>query len=213
MCPIDDGVIKYDRSQFQLSDPLKTDEFRDLEKWRKTLYNIKLIGEYLPDKIGYGNISQKMDYQVFEKTTQPQFLITGTQTGGLSDLTGKHYTRVLNFDFNKWSVKVLGPVEASSEALTHAAIYKSNSNINCVFHIHNKDIWSGMIRENYPFTPAEVPYGTSEMADSVIACVGQNQEGLIVMKGHEDGVISYAHSMEKAGELILRVYNKFAGQG
>jgi hypothetical protein len=210
MCPIDDGVIKYDRSQFQQANPLKDDEFRELEKWRKTLYDLKLIGEYLPERIGYGNLSQKCDYSKIEESLNPQFVITGTQTGGLQNLTGSSYTRVLSFDFDNWSVKVNGPIEASSEALTHAAIYHANTNIICVFHIHDKNIWKGMCEQNYAFTPASVPYGTKEMADSVIQCVGDSTEGLIVMKGHEDGVIGYAKSLDQAGKLILSVYDKFA---
>ena len=210
MCPIDDGVIKYDRSQFEQSNPLEDDEFRELEKWRKTLYNLKLIGEYLPERIGYGNLSQKTDYSKIFNTSNAQFVITGTQTGGQQNLTGSHYTRVLDFSFDNWSVKVNGPLEASSEALTHAAIYQANNKIKCVFHIHDKSIWSAMAADAYQFTPADVPYGTKEMADSVINCVGETTEGLIVMKGHEDGVISYAETLDQAGKLILSVYDKFA---
>ena len=80
MCPVDDGVIKYDRSQFEKSDALKPDEFSNLEKWRDTLYKLKLIGEYLPEKIGYGNLSERKDYQSHHKTTKPQFLITGKES-------------------------------------------------------------------------------------------------------------------------------------
>jgi hypothetical protein len=210
MCPIDDGVIKYDRSQFELSNPLEVDEFRDLERWRKTLYHLELIGEYLPERIGYGNLSQKADYSQHFECPHSQFLITGTQTGGQDELNGQGYTRVLDFDFEKWSVKVKGPVEASSEALTHAAIYQANDEIKCVFHIHDKRIWNAMIENGYPFTPADTPYGTKEMADAVINCVGKSVEGIIVMKGHEDGVISYAPTLDRAGEILLGVYNKFA---
>jgi ribulose-5-phosphate 4-epimerase/fuculose-1-phosphate aldolase len=210
MCPIDDGVIKYDRSQFELSNALNDDEFRELEKWRKTLYNLKLIGEYLPERIGYGNLSQKFDYSEQHSSEKPQFLITGTQTGSLPELNGEGYTRVLDFSFEKWSVKVKGPLEASSEALTHAAIYQAHEKIKCVFHIHDKNIWQAMKDNNYASTPASIPYGTKEMADSVIACVGSTTQGLIVMKGHEDGVISYASTLDQAGKLLLGVYDKFA---
>jgi len=210
MCPIDDGVIKYDRSQFERSNPLEDDEIRDLEKWRKTLYNLKLIGEYLPERIGYGNLSQKADYKHKYSTKKPQFLITGTQTGSLEKLEGSHYTRVLDYNFDRWSVNVQGPVEASSEALTHAAIYQANPSITCVFHIHDKNIWRAMIDHDYSYTPSDIPYGTKEMADSVIDCVGESTKGLIVMKGHEDGVIAYGTSLDESGKLLLGVYDKFA---
>lgn len=211
MCPIDDGVIKYDRSQFELSNALMADEFSELEKWRDTLYKLKLIGEYLPEKIGYGNLSQRKEYLFLHKTENPQFIITGTQTGGLPTLFGNHYTRVLDFDLAKNLVKVKGPLEASSEALTHAAVYEGNTSINVVFHIHSTAIWKGMIKENYPATAKEIPYGTLDMAQAVQNIVKNNDTGLIVMKGHDDGVISFAPDMDTAGKLLLEVYDKFGG--
>ncbi len=210
MSEIDDGIIKYDTSGYTKSPSLKEDEYIELEKWRHKLYQINLIGEYLPEKIGFGNLSSKRNYQEFHNTKSTQFVITGTQTGGLEHLNGNHYTRVLDYDFKNWSIKAMGPVQASSEALTHAAIYESNpDNITTVFHIHSKEIWKGMIREGYDSTPADVPYGTEEMANSVIACVGKSDRGIIVMKGHEDGVISFGPSMEIAAEMIMEVYKKF----
>ncbi|MCR9206369.1 MAG: class II aldolase/adducin family protein, partial [Halobacteriovoraceae bacterium] len=178
MCPIDDGVIKYDRTQFEQSDALETDEFSELEKWRETLYNLKLIGEYLPEKIGYGNLSQKKNYLSHHNTKNPQFIITATQTGGLKKLDGNTYTRVLDYDLEKQLIKVKGPMEASSEALTHAAVYKGNEKITTVFHIHNKEIWKGMIENSYDGTPKEVPYGTKEMADAVSNLIKGKNSGL-----------------------------------
>ncbi len=211
MCPIDDGVIKYDRSQFEHSDALSSDEFYELERWRNTLYNLKLIGEYLPEKIGYGNLSQRKDYRYLKKIEKPQFIITGTQTGGLPELNGEYYTRVLDFDLSKNQVNVNGPLEASSEALTHAAVYEGNPNINVVFHIHSTPIWKGMIAENYPATAKEIPYGTLDMANAVQEIVKVNDSGIIVMKGHDDGVISFANDLDTAGKLLLQVYDKFGG--
>lgn len=211
MCPVDDGVIKYDRSQFEKADALKPDEFSNLEKWRDTLYKLRLIGEYLPEKIGYGNLSERKNYQNIHSTQNAQFVITGTQTGGLAELDGNFYTRVLDFDLHKNTAKVQGPLEASSEALTHAAVYQGNSQIHAVFHIHSRPIWEKMITNNYPATAQDIPYGTFEMATAVQNLVGTNLAGLIVMKGHEDGVIAYGSDLDAAGKLILEVYDKFGG--
>jgi hypothetical protein len=211
MCPIDDGVIKYDRARYEKSEPLSTDEFRDLEKWRDTLHKLKLIGEYLPEKIGYGNLSARKNYLSFYKTENPQFIISGTQTGGLETLDGRSYTRVLDFNLEENWAKVLGPLEASSEALTHAAVYQSSSQIQCVFHIHSSPIWKGMIESNYPATAADIPYGTIDMANEVQRLIKNKNSGILVMKGHEDGVISFGESYEDAGRLILEVYDKFGG--
>lgn len=210
MCPIDDGVIKYDRSQYIKSDALKVDEYKALENWRKTLHQLKLIGEYLPERIGYGNLSQKRDYSdIHSPGPKSQFVITGTQTGGLVDLNGDSYTRVLDYNFESWSAKTMGPLEASSEALTHAAIYEADPEITAVFHIHNNDIWKGMIENNYPATSEKIPYGTKEMATAVKELIINDHLGLIVMKGHEDGVIAYGKTLEEAGKKILEVYDKF----
>ena len=211
MCPIDDGVIKYDRSQYEQTPPLNEKEILDLEKWRSTLFQIHLIGEYLPEKIGYGNLSEKKNYSSLFQSTHPQFVITGTQTGGHPVLTGQFYTRVLDYDLENQKIKVQGPVEASSEALTHAAIYHSNPKIGAVFHIHSKEIWKGMIREDYPFTEETIPYGTKEMANAVREAITGKTYGSLVMKGHEDGVIAFGKDNNEAGREILKIYDKFGG--
>jgi len=210
MSEIDDGIIKYDTSEHTQGPNLNDREFQELEKFRHKLYQLKLIGEYPSKKIGYGNLSLRCIYQNLHTTNHPQFIITGTQTGGKEHLTGEHYTRVLDFNFHKWSIKDRGPIQASSEALTHAAIYQSKPEIiKAVFHIHNKDIWKGMITEDYHFTPENVPYGTEEMAIAVKKCVADKRQGIFVMKGHQDGVISYGPTMQSAMDLILEVYTKF----
>ena len=209
MSTIDDGIIKYDRGQFIRSSALNLDEYESLEKWRKILYNINLIGEYLPEKIGFGNLSQKMDYKAYCQSNCCQFVITATQTGHLKELNGLSYTRVLDYNLEKQKIKVMGPKEASSEALTHAAMYESNNAINTVFHIHDKIIWKGMIEADYDYTDEDIPYGTKEMADSVSKYTRHKNSGLIVMKGHEDGVISYGKNSQEAGDLLLKVYNIF----
>lgn len=50
---IDDGVIKYDRSNFSLSGPLDALEYEELEYWRNKLFKIGLICEYPAEKIGF----------------------------------------------------------------------------------------------------------------------------------------------------------------
>ena len=208
---IDDGVIKYDRSNFSHSSPIDFVEYSKLEYWRKILYKKNLIGEYPGVNIGFGNLSEIKDYDGYYKASVPQFLITGTQTGKFSELNGNHYTRVLDYNINLLQIKMMGPIEASSEALTHASIYGHNSNIKAIFHIHSKLIWNGMILNHSAATPESVSYGTVEMARATETCVGKNNFGEICMKGHEDGVIAYGRTLEEAGEIILRLYEKYIG--
>ncbi|EQC49562.1 class II aldolase/adducin N-terminal domain protein [Bacteriovorax sp. BSW11_IV] len=206
---IDDGVIKYDLSGYIHSGNLQSNEYSALEKYREILFALNLIGEYPEEQVGFGNMSVKIDYSSFHQTSNPQFVITGTQTGKYAHLTGEHYTRVLDYDIKAMTLKAMGPVKASSEAITHGAIYLSNHKINTVFHIHNENIWNGMIEKNFPATPANIPYGTYEMAMAVKECMGETSEGYFVMKGHKDGVVIYAQTLERCHELSIELNNLF----
>ncbi len=206
---IDDGVIKYDRSNFTQCGPIDLVEYSDLEYWRKKLYKLELIGEYPVEQVGFGNISEIKNYSQFDPAAVAQFIITGTQTGKYPDLDGNFYTRVLNYDIDRLKIKTMGPIEASSEALTHAAIYAHNKNIKAIFHIHSANIWKGMIKDETDFTPKDIPYGTVEMARATERCIAQKDFGSFCMHGHEDGVIVYARDLEEAGQLILELYNKY----
>lgn len=208
---IDDGVIKYDRSNFSHCGPLETTEYSALESWRKKLYALNLIGEYPEEKIGFGNMSELCDYSAFFNSHVPQFVITGTQTGKYADLDGRHYTRVLDYNIDHLKIKMMGPVEASSEALTHAAIYAYNKNIKAIFHIHSKLIWEGMIEDKCDFTCGSIPYGTVEMARATEKCIFNKDSGAFCMHGHEDGVVAYGTSLEEVGSIILSLNNKYCG--
>lgn len=206
---IDDGVIKYDRSNFTHSGPIDSVEYSPLEYWRKILYSKKLIGEYPEAQVGFGNISEIKNYAELHPAAVPQFIITGTQTGKYADLDGRFYTRVLDYDIDHLKIKMMGPVEASSEALTHAAIYAHNKNIKAIFHIHSFKIWSGMIKDKADSTCKSIPYGTVEMARATERCVGKLDFGSFCMQGHEDGVVAYGRDLKEAGDLILALYHKY----
>ena len=206
---IDDGVIKYNRSNFTHCGPIDLVEYSALEYWRKKLFKVNLIGEYPEQQIGFGNLSERKNYINLFKSSFPQFLITGSQTGKFPDLDGKFYTRVLNYDIKNLNIKVMGPVEASSEALTHAAIYSHNLNIKAIFHIHSNKIWKGMIQDHYDFTAIDIPYGTVEMADATQRCIKNQNSGIFCMHGHEDGVVAFGRNLEEVGELIFNIYHKY----
>lgn len=206
---IDDGVIKYDRSNFSQCGPIDLVEYSALESWREKLYALNLIGEYPEEGVGFGNISEFKDYSKFHQSMVPQFIITGSQTGKYPKLDGRFYTRVLDYDIDHLKIKVMGPIEASSESLTHAAIYAHNKNIKAIFHIHSKEIWNGMIKDKTDFTNKDIPYGTVEMARATEKCIDKKSSGVFCMHGHEDGVIAYGKSLDEAGELILGLYNKY----
>lgn len=206
---IDDGVIKYDRSDFKAIHDIKDWEFLELEKWRRKLYQLNLIGEYPVEKIGFGNISKVSNYLHIYQCNLPQFIITGTQTGKYPNLNENHYTRVLDYDISRLKVKMQGPIEASSEVLTHAAIYSASTEIKAIFHIHSNKIWKKMCTDGSDFTGQEIPYGTVEMALATQECVGKKTKGAFCMKGHDDGVVIYGKDLEEVGQLTLELYQKY----
>lgn len=171
-----------------------------LEKWRALFFKLTLIGEYPIEKVGYGNLSCRLQ----DKT----FLITGSQTGHLAHLQAHHYTKVIECDLKKGSVTAEGKIPPSSESLTHHAIYINNPSIRSVFHVHHKELWNLMMNGTYDFVGEDIAYGTPEMATSVSGLIANKSAGIFVMKGHEDGIVSYGATVEEAGRLILDVYRK-----
>ncbi len=206
--PLKDGVIQYDRSNYTETPALPYQEYIALERWRRKLYQRALIGEYPKDKVGYGNISERRDLSKYF-SRDLQFVISGTQTGKYPDLNGMHYTRVVDSDIEQLKVVTMGPLEASSETMTHASIYEQNSHIRAIFHIHNEQIWQKMIEQEYPSTSRWIPYGTLEMALAVKKCVKDSSQGVFVMKGHKDGVIAYGPSLSATANIIRNIYSQF----
>lgn len=206
MSILDEGVVKFDASDFELTQPLEDSLIKELNEVRQQLFELNLIGEYSKEKIGFGNISIR---DVQDGVTKA-FIISGTQTGGLPELNGSHYTQVLDYSLSKNSVCVRGPIQASSETLTHAALYDHNPSIGAVIHVHSEKIWKGILADNKPHTSASVPYGTPAMADAVKLVAGSSTEGYLAMAGHEDGVITYAQNLQDALKLCLNLYHRYS---
>jgi L-ribulose-5-phosphate 4-epimerase len=120
---IDEGYIKFESNW--VPGPAPTVEAVDrLERWRRPLFDEGLIGHYKDLGVGYGNISIRLGGN--------QFVISGTQTGHLAETTGEHYALVTDYDIAANRVSSTGQVQASSESLTHAAIYELDQRINAV---------------------------------------------------------------------------------
>lgn len=196
-----DGVIKF--SYEIISDsPLEMSFIKELEGWRKILFSKKLIGEYPIEKVGYGNLSKRV------KRNSTEFIITGSQTGKWPDLTQDQYSLILSCNLKNGSLIASGKAKPSSESLTHFAIYESNPNLNYIFHVHDKKMWEYMIAHQYDSTDETIAYGTEEMALASKRCIKNKTSGLFVMKGHEDGIISYGASAEGAGLPLIELHTK-----
>ena len=110
--------------------------------------------------VGFGNLS-------IRDGATSRFYITGSATGGIADLIPSHYARVVAYDFAKNWLRCEGSTVASSESLTHAAVYESDPTVFSVIHCHDVKLWAALLEEEAPATPKEVEYGTPEMAYAV----------------------------------------------
>lgn len=191
-----EGVIKF-KFNLKMSPAIEEKLYIKVEKWRAILFKMNLIGEYPSEKVGFGNLSQRIS------PGSSEFIITGTQTGKYPHLDGTQYTKVSKCDLNKMSLEAVGPIAPSSESSTHYAIYKNSPQVYTIFHVHHKDLWQYMLDNNYDQTPANIDYGTQEMADAAKICIGTKKQGIFVMAGHQDGIIAYGSNPEEAGKIIL----------
>lgn len=197
----DEGVIKFKLTLKRAPAP-EMNQVIALEKWRALFFKLGLVGEYPIDKIGYGNLSSRL-----QKKT---FLITGSQTGHLPHLQAHHYTKVIDCDLKKGSVTAEGLIPPSSESLTHFGIYEANPAIQYVFHVHHQKLWELLSNGQYDSISEDVAYGTQAMAEAAQSLLWNKSSGIFVMKGHEDGIISYGTTAEEAGRIILDLYRKLA---
>jgi ribulose-5-phosphate 4-epimerase/fuculose-1-phosphate aldolase len=191
----DEGYIKFNCTWIEEELPNKN-IIDELNNWRQKLYNQQLIGAY-PDGIGYGSISCRL--------TDGSFLITGTATGNIKQLTNDHFTRVVDFNIEDNSITCQGPIKASSESLTHAIIYKSLPEVNAVVHIHNNVLWQKLLN-NVPTTSLQVAYGTPEMANEINrlrSTTNLKDDKILVMAGHEDGLIAFGKDLAEAAGKFL----------
>ncbi|SFV55974.1 hypothetical protein MNB_SV-13-190 [hydrothermal vent metagenome] len=195
-----DGVIKYN-FDFHLSEPLDDRLLLKLESLREKLFSLELIG-VTDEGIGFGNISQRID--------KNSFIITGTQTGHLSTLDAKHYSLIEVYDDKEFYLKSSGAIKPSSEALTHGTIYNLSSEIGGVIHIHSKEVWNFMLKNDYLKTK-NVEYGSIEMIDEVNRLFNQIDplsNPKFVMAGHEDGVMVFGSDLLSAESTLYRILGK-----
>lgn len=196
---MDEGYIKYNCEWENKAIAISEGVFKELDKWRDKLYKLNLIGVY-DNGIGFGNISQKFD--------DKQFIITGSATGSKDYLKPSDYALVTQWDYDGNSLSCVGNTKASSESLSHAAVYESAIHAQAVIHIHSMPLWE-KYKHSLPTTSDKIAYGTPAMAYAIKELVekeNQKNSGVIVMAGHEEGILSYAPTLNKAGELILILY-------
>ena len=66
-------------------------------------------------------------------------------------------------------------------------------------------MWGKLI-DKVPTSNREIPYGTANMASEIKRLFIETniaQEKIMVMGGHEEGVITFGKNLKEAGQLIL----------
>ncbi|MFC2142995.1 class II aldolase/adducin family protein [Candidatus Aenigmatarchaeota archaeon] len=183
------------------SDKIKLDSIKELNDLRNKLYEMGFIGMFKSGEFagaGFGNVSIR---------SESGFIITGSGTGTKPKITEKDYVEVIDYDFEKNWLKCFGLTPPSFESLTHAAVYESNKKINAVIHAHNLELWKKLLKNNTPKTPEHIGSGTSEIVDEIKRLI-KEEKGIIVMGGHEEGMLIFGSTLDEAWRILLQYFEK-----
>jgi L-ribulose-5-phosphate 4-epimerase len=193
----DEGYIKFN-CQWQASSLPAVEGIDALLQLRNELFTLHLIGFDEQLQVGFGNISLRIPQT-------DQFIISGTQTGHIALLEAGGLSWVKEYDIDANSLYCGGAAKASSESLTHAAVYNALPNVHIVIHVHHAATWQQWLHRA-PTTSADIPYGTPEMAHAVktILQTGTNAaQQFITMAGHENGLITFGENSADARRALL----------
>jgi hypothetical protein len=178
-------LAEYKKENFECLDDLS-----ELFLLRQDLYAKKLIGANEAG-LGFGNVSMKY---------HKGFIITGSLTGNYSKLGIDGYSYVTECSIEKNWLSCIGGTIASSESLAHAAIYKECRS-KFVAHIHSSKLWKKHF-DKLPTTNPSAEYGTVEMGLEVANIVKNRKAKVIIMGGHEDGIILHGDFADDIIEAI-----------
>jgi hypothetical protein len=190
-----DGYIKFNPQWIKESIAIGSELLAEINQIRSTLMEKGYLG-VLPNGIGFGNIS------VRDGNTN-RFIITGSATGGISVLEASQMALVESVSIEENSLVCRGLTAASSESMSHAIIYNTLPAAKAVIHIHDSKGW----KNNFNLLPTTEPlaeYGTPEMAFSIQRIITETkmEQGVLVMGGHEDGLIAFASDLEESLFLL-----------
>ena len=205
-----EGVIKF-QLDFRQQAVLQAADVQEISSWRTIMCQLGMLGQTPQryDNYGFGNISQRFG-------NSNQFMISGTQTGGITAMTAADYALVTACQPALNRIVALGQTKPSSEAMTHGQLYQLSADINFVIHAHCPVIWQQADALGLAQTRAEVPYGTVAMADEVARLFRDTavlEQGIFSMAGHEDGVVAFGDSAAQAAQRLIASYAKALAQG
>jgi ribulose-5-phosphate 4-epimerase/fuculose-1-phosphate aldolase len=150
--------------------------------------------------IGFGNLS-------IRDGATSRFYITGSGTGGIPELKPSDYARVAAYDFARNWLQCEGSTVASSESLTHAAVYESEPAAGAVIHCHDMKLWAALLEMEGRATLKGVEYGTPEMACAVrnlLRVTDVKRRRIFAMAGHEGGIVAFGRDAGEAFGALFR---------
>ncbi len=200
------GSVKFKCEQVAAQTP-GFDGFDELNRCRRRLLDLGMIGTD-ESGIGFGNLS------VRDGSTS-RFYITGSGTGGIGELAPADCAKVVAYDFAKNWLRCEGARIASSESLTHAAVYESDPGVCAVIHCHNTKLW-GELLDKVPATPKGFAYGTPEMAHAVkdlFESSDLKRKKIFVMASHIGGLVAFGRDMEEAFGTLKGEMRKIGFEG
>ena len=172
--------------------------FAELNRYRRKLLALGMIGVDASG-VGFGNLS-------IRDGATAQFYITGSATGRIPELMPADYARVVAYDFARNWLQCEGSTIASSESLTHAAVYESDPTARAVIHCHDIKLWAALL-DKAPTTPKRVEYGTPEMAYAVrrlFEGTDVEKRKIFVMAAHDGGLVSFGRNLKDAFGILRR---------
>jgi L-ribulose-5-phosphate 4-epimerase len=199
-----EGVVKY-QSHWENIDSITPEDIAELDFYRHKIWQTGGIG--VTNNVGYGNISVRC------ADNPAHFIISGSQTGQHERLANTQYSKVIYWKIKNNILFCQGGAQASSEALTHAALYEICSDIQTVIHIHNANFWQANL-DVLPTSDKKSAYGTPEITQSVrflfttILLQNTNKKtpilpNIIIMGGHEDGILVFGRTLAETTTFWL----------
>jgi L-ribulose-5-phosphate 4-epimerase len=170
----------------------------ELNACRRKLLELGVIGVDASG-LGFGNLS-------IRNGATSRFYITGSATGGMSELKPLDYAKVVAYDLARNWLQCEGPTVASSESLTHAAVYESDPTVRGVIHCHDMKLWATLL-DKAPTTPEGVEYGTPEMAGAVHRLFDDTdvkERKIFVMAAHDGGLVTFGKDLQEAFGILMR---------
>jgi L-ribulose-5-phosphate 4-epimerase len=189
--------VKFTREQ-AAAEITPFDGLAELNAYRRKLLQLRLISVDA-NGIGFGNLS------IRDGATN-NFYITGSATGGKPELTAADCAKVVAYDFEQNWLRYQGTATPSSESLTHAAVYESDTNARSVIHCHDSKVWAALLNQA-PTSSKAVDYGTPEMAYEVtrlFKATDVQSRRILVMAGHEGGILAFGRDLEEAFVVLMR---------